>query len=141
MPSRLRDRLRLSNEEAGTVWRASMRSPAIWPRGAGGGRARRTFMPGGAPPTAQRVLMDWARSGDAPTSNAWRHRYRLPESWQPPKFPIGGADVMALGIPAGPRIGEILRALETWWIEGDFVPGEDALRSRLKELTLDARRT
>jgi poly(A) polymerase len=41
---------------------------------------------------------------------------------------------MALGVPAGPRIGELLRALEAWWIAGDFAADEAALRVRLGEL-------
>jgi poly(A) polymerase len=56
-------------------------------------------------------------------------------------LPIAGTDVMALGVPAGPRIGEILRALETWWIDGDLAAGEDALRSKLKELIVEVRDT
>ena len=61
-------------------------------------------------------------------------RFALPERWQPPRFPLGGADVMALGVPAGPRVGELLRALEAWWIAGDFAADEAALRVRLGEL-------
>ena len=38
----------------------------------------------------------------APDDPAWRDRYALPERWQPPRFPLGGADVMALGVAAGP---------------------------------------
>ena len=48
---------------------------------------------------------------------------------------VGGADVMALGVPAGPRVGELLRALEAWWIAGDFAADETALRAKLKELS------
>jgi poly(A) polymerase len=41
---------------------------------------------------------------------------------------------MALGVPAGPRVGELLRTLEDWWIAGDFAADEASLRARLKEL-------
>ncbi|MGL4323600.1 MAG: CCA tRNA nucleotidyltransferase [Beijerinckiaceae bacterium] len=40
--------------------------------------------------------------------------------WQPPAMPFAGADVMALGIPAGPRIGAILALAEARWIAADF---------------------
>ena len=80
------------------------------------------------------MLIAWARSGDAPDDPLWRDRFTLPERWQPPRFPLSGADVMALGVPAGPRIGELLRALEAWWIAGDFAGDEAALRVRLGEL-------
>ena len=64
----------------------------------------------------------------------WRHRFSLPDRWPPPRFPLSGADVLALGVPAGPRVGEILRALEDWWIAGDFAADERALRAKLAEL-------
>jgi poly(A) polymerase len=80
------------------------------------------------------VLIAWARAGDAPESQTWRNRLALPERWQPPHFPIGGADVMALGVPAGPRVGEILRALEAWWIAGDFTADAAALLAKLDEM-------
>ncbi len=41
-------------------------------------------------------------------------------SWKIPLFPIKGEDVMKLGMPAGPKVGETLRAVEDWWIKGDF---------------------
>ncbi len=69
-----------------------------------------------------------------PRTTAWRRRFALPERWQAPRFPLGGADVMALGVPAGPRIGEILRSLEAWWIAGDFAADETALRAQLEHL-------
>ena len=69
---------------------------------------------------------------------AWRDRFALPERWQPPRFPLGGADVMALGVPAGPRVGELLRALEDWWIAGDFAADETALRAELQRMVAQA---
>ena len=130
---RLRDRLRLSNDEHAELVRAAMHPQPL-------AQARRNPPPGPAStPTSeaayrQRVLIAWARSGDGPDNAAWRDRFTLPERWQPPRFPLGGADVMALGVPAGPRIGELLRALEAWWIAGDFAADEAALRVRLGEL-------
>jgi poly(A) polymerase len=44
----------------------------------------------------------------------------LAQSWRPPRFPLRGRDVTALGVPAGPEIGRLLAALEAWWEEGDF---------------------
>ena len=76
----------------------------------------------------------WARSGDAPADQAWRDRYVLAERWQPPRFPLGGADVVALGVPPGPRVGELLRALEAWWIADDFAADETALRAQLQQM-------
>jgi poly(A) polymerase len=54
--------------------------------------------------------------------------------WQPLRFPISGADVMALGVSAGPRVGELLRALEAWWVAGDFAADAAALRAQLQRM-------
>lgn len=40
--------------------------------------------------------------------------------WTRPTFPLGGADVAALGVPHGPETGELLRAVESWWTSRDF---------------------
>jgi poly(A) polymerase len=130
---RLRDRLRLSNEEHAELVLAAMRPPAIGP-GAPESIARACLYAESATTYRQLVLIAWARSGDAPDDPLWRDRFTLPERWQPPRFPLSGADVMALGVPVGPRIGELLRALEAWWIAGDFAGDEAALRVRLGEL-------
>jgi poly(A) polymerase len=52
--------------------------------------------------------------------------------WTAPKFPLGGADVMALGVPKGPEVGRLLHAVEDWWVESDF-PAE-GLREKLADL-------
>jgi poly(A) polymerase len=56
-------------------------------------------------------------------------------AWQKPTFPLTGRDLQAQGIDAGPRMGEILRHIEDWWIEQDFTPDKAACLARLKELT------
>jgi poly(A) polymerase len=134
---RMRERLRLSNEETATLLRAADHSPGISPTSPESA-ARAVLYRLDAHPYRQRVLLEWARSGDPPGSNAWRRRYQMPDAWRPPAFPITGTDVIALGVPAGPRVGEILRALENWWIAGDFA-SDDGLRNKLKELVSDAR--
>ncbi len=42
--------------------------------------------------------------------------------WQKPHFPLQGNDLIKLGVPAGPKMGTILRAVEEWWIAKDFHP-------------------
>ncbi len=130
---RLRDRLRLPNEDATKVTRAAMPAPAVDPA-APESAAKTQLYADGATAYRERVVIAWTRSGDGPASDAWRRRLSLPERWQPPRFPIGGADVMTLGVPAGPRVGELLRALEAWWITGDFKADEATLRAQLRVL-------
>jgi poly(A) polymerase len=134
---RLRDRLRLSNEEHARLARLGLRAPDIGPAQAEQA-ARAHLYADGASAHRDRVLVSWARSGAAPDAQAWRHRYALAERWRPPRFPLGGDDVMALGFPAGPRVGILLRAVEAWWIAGDFVVDETALRAKLRELASQA---
>jgi poly(A) polymerase len=130
---RLRERLRLSNEEHARLAAAGSREPPIGPD-APELAAKSYLYAQGAARYRERVLLAWAYAGDPSDSAAWRARLALPERWPPPKFPLGGADVMALGVPAGPRIGELLRALEAWWIAGGFSADDAALRARLREL-------
>lgn len=130
---RLRDRLRLSNEDTTKLTQAAMRAFAFDPAVAESA-AKVQLYAHGATTYRERVLLAWVRSGEGPASDAWRRRLTLPDRWQPPRFPIGGADVMALGVPAGPRVGELLQALEDWWIAGDFSADEAALRAQLSAL-------
>lgn len=58
----------------------------------------------------------------------------LAEGWKPPRFPLAGRDVLALGIPPGVRVGELLDAVRRWWEEGDFAAGRRACLKRLQEI-------
>ena len=130
---RLRERLRLANEEHARLRHSTVRVPDVGPA-ADIRIARGDLYANGAAAYRARVLLAWARSGDAPEDPAWQHRYTLPERWQPPRFPLGGGDVMAAGLAPGPRVGELLRALEAWWVAGDFMADERALRARLQQM-------
>jgi poly(A) polymerase len=54
--------------------------------------------------------------------------------WKKPVFPVSGADALAAGVSAGPRVGEILGKLEQQWLDGNFAMDRAALLARLKEL-------
>ena len=54
--------------------------------------------------------------------------------WQAPKFPLTGADVLALGVKPGADVGWLLGAVEEWWIAGDFAADAEACRAELKRL-------
>ncbi|WP_313616797.1 CCA tRNA nucleotidyltransferase [Agrobacterium sp.] len=51
-----------------------------------------------------------------------------------PSFPLSGADVLAEGVPAGPKVGEVLSALEDKWVEGNFALDRAGLTARLKDM-------
>ncbi len=78
------------------------------------------------------VMLSWTRALDAAVTAAdWSDALALPDRWAAPKLPVSGADIVACGIPPGPAVGELLRALEAWWIECDFAPDRAALLRRL----------
>ncbi len=58
----------------------------------------------------------------------------LAEAWPHPSLPVAGADALALGLLAGKRVGAALRAVEQWWIEGDFRAGREDCLARLAAL-------
>lgn len=70
---------------------------------------------------------------NAATRNA-AVEFDLIKSWLPPEFPLSGDDVMAAGVPKGPRVGEILRQVEEWWLEQDMTPDRDACLKQIEEL-------
>ena len=56
------------------------------------------------------------------------------EKWQKPSFPLTGADVLAAGVPAGPKIGAVLSTVEEEWLAGNFHDGRAKLLARLEAL-------
>ncbi len=77
-----------------------------------------------------RLLIAWAKDGDDP---AWKTQLARANAWTDKAFPISGVDVLALGLPPGPKVGEVLRAVEDWWIAGGFSAGRDSVLAYLKE--------
>lgn len=58
----------------------------------------------------------------------------MSEKYVKPSFPLSGADVIAAGIPAGKRVGEILKELEEFWISRNFNPERPELAARLENM-------
>jgi poly(A) polymerase len=46
--------------------------------------------------------------------------------WLPPRLPISGRDVIALGLESGPAVARTLQAVEREWEEAGFPPGREA---------------
>jgi poly(A) polymerase len=53
----------------------------------------------------------------------------------PPRLPLAGRDVRALGVVQGPEVGRLLAAVESWWIARDFKPGRAECLQYLQSLT------
>ncbi|MBW9086542.1 CCA tRNA nucleotidyltransferase [Rhizobium wenxiniae] len=58
----------------------------------------------------------------------------MTEKYVKPSFPLSGSDVIAAGIPAGKRVGEILKELEDFWISRNFNPERPELAARLENM-------
>ena len=118
-------RLRLSNAEAKALDSMGHR----WWRLAGmdEAKARRRLYRLGEDRYRDRLMLAWARSGDAANSPHWRELAAFPERWRAPKFPLKAADFIARGIAEGPTLGQILALAEDAWLAADFPLDETAL--------------
>ena len=45
---------------------------------------------------------------------------RALESWQRPRLPVGGGELVARGLEAGPLVAKTLQAIEAEWVDGGF---------------------
>jgi len=132
-PSRLAERLRLSNAEEETLSAATVHDLALQP-GASTQALHALIYRQGIERFTSAALIDWAR-GDDPTDSPLRGAHlEKARSWAPPALPFRGADVIALGVAKGPAIGAILARFESWWIANDFPSDPDLLRGKLAEL-------
>lgn len=79
-----------------------------------------------------RALLAWAGDTAAPASDtAWRD-LGASADWEPPSLPIRAQDALKLGAVPGPALGDLMRAMERWWIEGDFTADRAACLAELK---------
>jgi len=76
-----------------------------------------------------RVRLRWAEEPNRP--EAARALLAVAGTWERPKFTLGGKEAMAAGLD-GPAVGQVLRAVEDWWVAEDF-PAAGALE-KLHEL-------
>jgi poly(A) polymerase len=78
---------------------------------------------------ADRVLVSWADAladGRAGEPGPWLELLHLPRRWRAPELPVKGRDLVRLGLKPGPEVGELIGALEAWWIDQDFAPDREA---------------
>lgn len=128
---RLAERLRLPNADRDRVVAALAPAPALksWmsPR-----EIRRAVYAIGAPAFRDRAKLAWAASPRTAATMQWRGLIALAEGWTPPAFPLTGQDVMNAGVPKGPMVGEVMREVEDWWIDHDFLDDKFSAIEKLK---------
>jgi tRNA nucleotidyltransferase/poly(A) polymerase len=133
---RLSARLRLSGEEAARLALAGQAAEeplAFDDRTA----ARRRLYRVGAAGFADLVLLNWAAQAVAEDSIEARALLSLAVPAAVPVLPVSGRDLLARGVAAGPRVGEVLRALETWWIAHDFPTDPARIAGEVDRLIAD----
>jgi poly(A) polymerase/tRNA nucleotidyltransferase (CCA-adding enzyme) len=56
-----------------------------------------------------------------------------------PAFPLQGRDVTELGVPSGPRVGEILSLVRQWWLDGGCTADKAACQAKARVTAANAR--
>lgn len=132
----LAERLKLSNAEGErlTSWAPA---PKVGPTASESEVAKKLYRCGRQPMLDRlRLSLASARARAAESNDAlveaggYSRLLKFAENWNTPKFPLKGADLQAIGVPAGPAMGKLLKRLEEDWIEADFRPEGGALLER-----------
>jgi poly(A) polymerase len=131
-------RLRLSNDERDRLVILVAPPVALGPELDARAR-RRAFHELGAELARDLALLAWAGELAATPhppkgrNEAWAALVKEAVAWTPREFPLKGRDALALGVPAGERMGQLLAEVERWWAEGDFAAGREECLAKLKE--------
>ncbi len=132
----LADRLKMSKAEARRLeeWASA---PAIEPTGTEGAVAKDLYRHGGQPIRDRlKLALASARARAAASDQAlieaggYARLLKFAEKWKAPRFPLKGADLRAIGVPAGPDMGKLLKRLEDEWVEAGFRLDAGALLER-----------
>jgi poly(A) polymerase/tRNA nucleotidyltransferase (CCA-adding enzyme) len=119
-PEALATRLRLSGAERERL--AALRAGPVPLPGADDAALRRALAD-----TPAEVLIGRAWLAGAGWKDVRDRLGALPR----PVFPLEGRDVLALGVPEGPRVGALLRAVRQWWLDGGCLADAAACREAL----------
>jgi poly(A) polymerase/tRNA nucleotidyltransferase (CCA-adding enzyme) len=120
-PDAVAARLRLSGAEREML--AALRAGGTPPPDADDAALRRALAD---IPAAVLIGRAWLAGGADP---AWAGLRARLASIPRPVFPLEGRDVLALGLPEGPRVGALLRQVRQWWLEGGCVADAAACRA------------
>ncbi|MCJ2088298.1 CCA tRNA nucleotidyltransferase [Methylobacterium sp. E-005] len=134
---RLRDRLRLSNQEHGRLTAYANALAALHGRAEIDPSAARSLAAEhGLTPLMETLAILAGEPRPRLTDGTDRVLLDLAGEGGPPSFPLAGADLVAAGIPPGPAIGRSLAAARRLWLERGCPSGE-AERATLLKHALD----
>jgi poly(A) polymerase len=132
----IRERLRMSNAHAERL-RVMAASPLRLDSNSDPRDVRRALHRLGAGPVRDLLLLGWAGAltsephQRSASTERWLALLDLVDGWADPRFPLRGRDALSLGVPHGPRIGRLLRAVEAWWESQDFAPDREACLEKM----------
>jgi poly(A) polymerase len=132
---RLRDRLRLSNEEHARLRAAARALAPLHGRETPPpvSHLREMLFHCGSRAAADALALAFAESGAAPGDARWLEAARYLELTSAPVFPIKGADLLARGVLPGRELGATLKALQAKWIHAGFPRDPATVRQLLEE--------
>jgi poly(A) polymerase len=129
--ARLAERLRLSNPDRDRIVAALSPTPVLksWmsPR-----EIRREVYRGGQGTFRDRAKLAWSAAPRTATTMQWRGLIALADGWSPPSLPLTGEEVMNAGVPKGPLVGQVIREVEDWWVDNDFLEDKLSIIEKLK---------
>ncbi len=82
----------------------------------------------------KQILVNWTKDTNNKNEVNWRSLYEVAQSWEKPSFALTAKDVINMGISQGPMVGDILKEVEDWWAENDFIDDKFSLIERLKAI-------
>ena len=94
--------------------------------------ARRAIYRLGHVAFCDRVKLGWSKAERTATTPQWRALLALAGSWNAPPFPLSGEEVVHAGVPEGPMVGRVLKEVEAWWIDHDFIDDKFSAIEKLK---------
>lgn len=124
-------RLKLSNEERDRLAAALGTEPRIVSY-MSMREVRRALYALGQETFEDRARLAWAEDDGGRTAPQWRALLALSQAWTRPVLPLSGEDILAAGVPAGPKVGAVRREVEAWWIDADFPDDRLSVVERLK---------
>lgn len=71
-------------------------------------------------------------AGQPQDAAVWQRLLARIEGFERPALPLTGDDLMASGVPAGPRLGALLGQIERWWLARDMAPDRAACLAELQ---------
>jgi poly(A) polymerase len=128
----LAERLRFSN-----AWRDRLQGLAKpWPIDPQGDtRAQRLALYRLGPERYRNLVLLQAADGAIATERL-NELLALARDWTVPRFPLAGRDVLALGIPPGERVGQLLDRVREWWEADDFTADRTACLAYLQTVAM-----